>query len=126
MTVALPTVVLYKLNRFDLLIARPFIKAKFISLVNLLADAEVMPEYLTEHDVSDELAAWGLRWLGDRHERERASSRLAELRDRVAVPGASDRAALAIVESLRSTSYRGPHGVSTSRPEASRTASRPE
>jgi lipid-A-disaccharide synthase len=126
MTEALPTVVLYKLNRFDLLIARPFIKAKFISLVNLLADAEVMPEYLTEHDVSDELAAWGLRWLGDRRERDRASSRLAELRDRVAVPGASDRAALAIVESLRSTSYRGPHGVSTARPEASQASSRPD
>ena len=47
MVEALPTVVLYKLNRFDLWVARPFIKAKYISLVNLLADAEVMPEYLT-------------------------------------------------------------------------------
>ena len=60
---ALPTVILYKLNRFDLLIARPFIKAKYITLVNLLADAELMPEYLTEHDVSDELAGWATTWL---------------------------------------------------------------
>src|SRR5947209_16361694 len=60
---ALPTVILYKLNRFDLLIARPFIKAKYITLVNLLADAELMPEYLTEHDVSDELAGWASTWL---------------------------------------------------------------
>ena len=71
---ALPTVVLYKVNRFDLLIARPFIKAKYISLVNLLADAEVMPEYLTEHDVSGELAGWAGRWLGDPAERERPRS----------------------------------------------------
>ena len=55
---ALPTVILYKLNRFDLWIARPFIKAKYITLVNLLADAELMPEYLTERDVSDELVSW--------------------------------------------------------------------
>ena len=67
---ALPTVILYKLNRIDLWVARPFIKAKFITLVNLLADEELMPEYLTEHDVSDELcrlgAATGLmtRWPG--------------------------------------------------------------
>ena len=43
----LPSVVLYKIKRFDLWIARPFIKAKYISLVNLLADEEVFPEYLT-------------------------------------------------------------------------------
>src|SRR5262249_37927374 len=75
LTEAAPTVVLYKLTRFDLLIARPFIRAKYISLVNLLADAEVMPEYLTEHDVSDELAAWAGRWLGDASRWDRASSK---------------------------------------------------
>jgi lipid-A-disaccharide synthase len=108
---ALPTVVLYKVRRFDLLIARPFIKARFISLVNLLAGDEVMPEYLTGRDVSGELASWAGRWLSDLSERDRASARLAELRDRVAVPGASDRAAEAVLEALvRPTPYRGPHG----------------
>ena len=62
---ALPTVILYKLNRFDLWIARPFIKAKYITLVNLLADEELMPEYLTERDVSDELSGWARTWLDD-------------------------------------------------------------
>jgi lipid-A-disaccharide synthase len=106
---ALPSVVLYKVNRFDLLIARPFIKARYISLVNLLADAEVMPEYLTESDVSGELADLAGRWLSDPRERARAGSALAALRDRVAEPGASDRAALAIVEALRPASLHGPH-----------------
>jgi lipid-A-disaccharide synthase len=100
MAEALPTVVLYKLKRFDLWIARPFIKAKFISLVNLLADAEVMPEYLTTVDVSGDLAAWGRMWLDDPKQRAGASARLAALRDRVAVPGASDRAAEAILAAL--------------------------
>ena len=62
---ALPTVILYKLNRFDLWIARPFIKAKYITLVNLLADDELMPEYLTVQDVSDELSGWASTWLDD-------------------------------------------------------------
>ena len=59
MVETLPSVVLYKVNRFDLWIARPFIKAKYISLVNLLADAEVFPEYLTWRDAADELVTLG-------------------------------------------------------------------
>lgn len=113
MVEALPSVVLYKIKPIDLMIARPFIKAKFISLVNLLADTEVMPEYLTGHDVSEELAAWATRWLDRPAERAKASSALAALRDRVAVPGASERAAARIVDVLTGSpanpAFRGPH-----------------
>jgi lipid-A-disaccharide synthase len=117
MAEALPTVVLYKVNRFDLWIARPFIKARFISLVNLLADAEVMPEYLTSRDVSPEMASWARAWLDDPEARARASAALAALRARVAVPGASDRAATRIVEALGATA--------PSRPPAPHFATRP-
>ncbi|MDR3634158.1 MAG: lipid-A-disaccharide synthase [Isosphaeraceae bacterium] len=114
MVEALPSVILYKVKRIDLVIARRFIKSKYISLVNLLADREVMPEYLTGVDVSDELAGWALRWLNDPTERAKASATLTALRDRVTVPGASDRAAAHILESLAakaaSAAVRGPHG----------------
>ncbi|MGC8641870.1 MAG: lipid-A-disaccharide synthase [Isosphaeraceae bacterium] len=114
---ALPTVILYKLNRFDLWIARPFIKAKYITLVNLLADAELMPEYLTERDVSDELVGWARSWLDDAQARGRATANLAALRLQVAQPGASHRAAERILHWLRehaparptAPAYRGPH-----------------
>ena len=43
MVEALPSVVLYKIKRFDLWVARWFIKSKYISLVNLMADDEVFP-----------------------------------------------------------------------------------
>jgi lipid-A-disaccharide synthase len=118
MVEALPTVVLYKIKAFDLWVARHFIKSKYISLVNLLADAEVMPEYLTPVDVSDELAAWATKWLTDPAERRKASQTLAALRDRVAIPGASDRAADRIVALLESPAvasevtqfmHKGPH-----------------
>jgi lipid-A-disaccharide synthase len=125
---ALPTVILYKLNRFDLWIARPFIKAKFITLVNLLADAELMPEYLTWRDVSDELVAWARCWLDDSTARARATAGLAALRHQVARPGASHRAAEKIVGWLHDHSapmqtatapmYRGPHEPVTRREEA--------
>jgi lipid-A-disaccharide synthase len=93
MVEALPSVVLYKIKRFDLWVARWFIRSRYISLVNVLADAEVFPEYLTWRDVSDELVAWALSWLDDSPERSRRTEALEQLRRAVAQPGASDRAA---------------------------------
>lgn len=125
MAEARPTVVLYKIRPLDLWIARPFIKARYISIVNLLADAEVMPEYLTDRDVSDELAGWARRWLDDPRQRAEVAARLADLRDRVARPGASDRAADRIASLLdRPHEYAGPHGreVAARPPETSRQA----
>jgi lipid-A-disaccharide synthase len=121
MVEALPSVVLYKVRRFDLWVARWFIKAKFISLVNLLADAEVMPEYLTGRDVSGEIAGWGERWLASPVERAQAAAALASLRDRVAVPGASDRAAERIAAALQTPSpavprpHASPRGIAKDR-----------
>ena len=125
MAEGLPTVVLYKVKRFDLWVARWFIKAKYISLVNLLADAEVFPEYLTWRDASGELVRWARAWLGDPSAYARTTADLAALRERVAQPGASDRAADHIVAWLdqhrektsasciadgnRRLPYRGPH-----------------
>jgi lipid-A-disaccharide synthase len=123
MVEALPTVVLYKIKRFDLWVARWFIKSKYISLVNLLADAEVFPEYLTWRDVSDELTQWALSWLDDSQARAQATASLVKVRDLVAQPGASDRAAQHIAAWLSEhrtvtaapkgltlpITYRGPH-----------------
>ncbi len=114
----LPSVVLYKVKRFDLWIARPFIKAKYISLVNLLADEEVFPEYLTWRDASGDLVRWAMAWLDDTEERARTKAALEALRRRVAHPGATDRAAERIVARLArrrdgaaasATAARGPH-----------------
>jgi lipid-A-disaccharide synthase len=112
----LPSVVLYKVNRFDLLLARPFIKAKYISLVNLLADAEVFPEYLTWRDASDDLAHWASTWLDDSDLRKRAVASLEAVRHRVAQPGASDRAAGEIVDWFRARESKQPKPQNRQRP----------
>ena len=117
---ALPTVVLYKIRPIDLWVARRFIKSKFISLVNLLADAEVMPEYLTAVDVSTDLADWARRWLTHPTERQRAAQALADLRDREAVPGASDRAAEAIMAVVAGSDSPAGSGAGLSQPHAIR------
>lgn len=106
---ALPTVVLYKVRRLDLWVARHFIKARFISLVNLLADAEIFPEYLTPVDVSAELADWADRWLSRPELREEAVRALVALRDRVAKPGACERAADRVVAIASRPEVPAPH-----------------
>jgi lipid-A-disaccharide synthase len=116
---ALPTVILYKIRPIDLMIARPFIKAKFITLVNLLADAELMPEYLTDKDVSDDLVRHADSWLSDPQAMARATSALAALRHTAARPGATIRAADRILARLgldkpADAAYRGPHARAAS------------
>ena len=108
MVEALPSVVLYKIKPFDLWVARQFIKSKYISLVNLLADAEVMPEYLTSEDVSGELADWARTWLDDPAERAEGPRRWPRSATGWPSPGASDRAAERIVEALVPAAT--PHG----------------
>jgi lipid-A-disaccharide synthase len=126
----LPSVVLYKVQRFDLWVARWFIKSKYISLVNLLADEEVFPEYLTWRDASGDLVRWALAWLDEGEERARTTLALDALRRRVAHPGATDRAAERIVARLArrrepaaaaaqpaaSIAYRGPHDPGARQP----------
>jgi lipid-A-disaccharide synthase len=120
MAEALPSVVLYKVKRFDLWLARPFIKARYISLVNLLADDEVFPEYLTWREVSGELVRWALAWLDDSEARERTTRSLEALRRRVAQPGASDRAADCIVAWLRQHRGSAPTAPTGESPPADR------
>ena len=140
MVEALPSVVLYKIKRFDLWVARWFIKSKYISLVNLLADAEVFPEYLTWRDVSDELVRWALAWLDDSEARARATASLATLAARVAQPGrlrprrrAHRRLARAAsrrharrpggTPSASTPHYRGPHELGLATADARRPSS---
>lgn len=113
MNEALPTVILYTIRSRDRILAWMFKRSRFIGLVNLIADDGVMPEYLTHEDASPELALWALRWLNNPKERDAASRRLAQLRELVAKPGASERAATRIAAFLgyrpRPSIYRGPH-----------------
>jgi lipid-A-disaccharide synthase len=108
MAETLPSVVIYKVNRFDLWIARHFIKSKYISLVNLLAGCELFPEYLTWQDVSDELARWAFTWLRDEAARRERVHALENLKHQVAEPGACSRAAERIADWLNNAHHSTP------------------
>lgn len=90
---AKPTVIVYKLAPFYRFCARQALKVPYITLVNLLADQELYPELLTSRDESPRIAAIILDWLNDPARRMALVRQLESLRDRVAQPGACDRAA---------------------------------
>jgi lipid-A-disaccharide synthase len=97
---AKPSVVVYKVSPFYMWLGRQFRTCRFISLVNLLADAELYPEFLTSKDESPAIAGHVSTWLTNDAVRAELEGRLRAVRDRVAVPGACDRAAEFLLDEL--------------------------
>jgi lipid-A-disaccharide synthase len=96
-----PAIVVYRMKRMSLKIARKLVKIPFITLVNLLANEELYPEFPTDRDPSREVGNRALELLNDPARAERIRRRLAELCGTVAKPGASAAAAAIIVRMAR-------------------------
>jgi lipid-A-disaccharide synthase len=96
-----PAVVVYQVPRAEVVLARLIVKCKYASLVNLLLDKPLFPEYLGCRLPADAIAASVLRWLEDPAAYAAVKSELAALRERVAEPGACDRAAANILQNAK-------------------------
>jgi len=95
-----PTVVVYRIPKFDMQVCRLFKTSRYISLVNLLADEELFPEFLTDRCEAEAISGQVLEWLTDAEQYTTSCRKLKELRQAVAVPGACDRAARFVLERL--------------------------
>lgn len=95
-----PTVVVYRTSNFYSLLTSVFKNVPFISLVNLLAERELYPEYLVTDDDGSALAKHIVHWLNDAAARNHVCRELATLCDRVAQSGACARAANRLVNGL--------------------------
>ncbi len=95
-----PSAVVYRISRLDMAVARRVMTTPYISLVNLLAGKELFPEFLTDRCEADAVAARVLRWLNEPGEYAERCRELAELRERVAAPGACARAAELVLQAL--------------------------
>ena len=96
-----PEVVCYKATGFSYLLAKWMIKVKYISLVNLVMDKEVVKELiqsdLTEKNIVTEL----VRLLHDGKRQRQILEDYDELRDRLGNAGASEKAAEIVVNAAR-------------------------
>lgn len=97
-----PSVVVYRSDVVHLAIGRRMKKCKYISLVNLLADEELYPEYLSTRCEADSVSRHILRWLEDAAAYDRLRSQLAALKGKIAEPGACSRAARCLMDAVSS------------------------
>jgi lipid-A-disaccharide synthase len=95
-----PMAVVYRVTPVTALLAKPLVRTRFFSMVNLIAGRSVVPE-LIQDDFTAPKAAGELRRLLDPAVSAELRHGLAEVRARLGPPGAIDRAADAIAALLQ-------------------------
>ena len=98
-----PMVVVYRLSPLTYRLGKPFVRVDTYAMVNLVAGERVVPELIQEAFTPDAVAAEAVGLLTDpvRAGRQRAALRL--VRERLGAPGASERAAAAVLRVARGT-----------------------
>lgn len=104
-----PMIVVYQVSPLTYLIGRRLVRVPHISLANLIAgagpgrwrpDDRLVPELIQGAATPEAIAAHALRLFTDQGDRAAMRQGLEEVRRRVGPPGASDRAARAILAML--------------------------
>jgi len=93
-----PVIVMYRLSRLTHLVAERLVKLPHFSLVNIIAGQNVVPELLQEDVNGKRIAREVLQLLANR---DRVRAELAEVTRKLGNPGASRRAAEAIMSAVR-------------------------
>lgn len=93
-----PAVVLYKTSWPTYLTAKTMVNVKHVAMPNLLAGEEIFPEFIQHAATAENVANAALTLLLDNERRKKVKSKLAKVISSLGGPGASQRAAQAIVE----------------------------
>ncbi|MCS6897104.1 MAG: lipid-A-disaccharide synthase [Nitrospira sp.] len=96
-----PTVIVYRLGKVLHRLVSHYKRSRYITLVNLLAEEELYPEFLTDHCPATAVAEKVDVWLRDEAARQQLIQRLDMLKDAVARPGACRLAAEYILAKVR-------------------------
>jgi lipid-A-disaccharide synthase len=97
-----PMVVAYRTGRVTYAVAKRLVRVPSISLVNLVADEQVVPEFIQHEATPEALADELLQLLDSGDRRRRMIASFAEVRSRLGEPGCASRVADHAVELLAS------------------------
>jgi lipid-A-disaccharide synthase len=104
---ATPMVVLYRLSSVSYAVARQLVRGvSHISLPNIVAGREIVPELIQGRATPDAVASAGLAILEDDVARAAQRAALLEVRSRLGEAGATVRAAHAVLREIDGTSRR--------------------
>lgn len=91
-----PGVVLYRTSRPGQFAARRLLSCRYITLTNLIADEEIMPEFVSGGDPQQDIAAMSrhlIQWAGDPAALADRRRQMELLADRTVIAGATERTA---------------------------------
>ncbi|MBI3402294.1 MAG: lipid-A-disaccharide synthase [Acidobacteria bacterium] len=92
-----PMVVVYRLSRVTYMLARQLVSLDMFAMVNLIAGEKIVPELAQQAFTPDAVASEAVSMLTDRDRAARIRAGLAKVREKLGGPGASRRAAEAIL-----------------------------
>jgi lipid-A-disaccharide synthase len=93
-----PMVVVYRVSPMSYRLGKPFLKVDTYAMPNLVAGRRIVPELIQADCTPDRIASEAVALLTDAERHARMREALAELRARLGSPGASGRAADAILD----------------------------
>jgi len=96
-----PFVIVYKTNLFNYLLYRPQIKIPYIGMVNIVAEKEIVPEFVQFGAQPKKIAKSIIELLQNPLSANRMSQNLKEVKDSLGQPGAAGRAAKLILDFLQ-------------------------
>jgi lipid-A-disaccharide synthase len=92
-----PMVIVYRLSPLTYRIGRPFVKVDTFGMANLVAGRRIVPELIQDDFTPERVAAEAHALLTDRARAEAMRADLREVRSKLGEPGASRRAAAAVL-----------------------------
>jgi lipid-A-disaccharide synthase len=99
--VGIPMVLFYRTTAWEFWIASFFLRVKWIGLVNLVAGRSIVPELLQDQATGQRLYEEAIRILEDQSVYDEMKRDLAKVRAALGQPGASTRAAEAVLAGCR-------------------------
>jgi lipid-A-disaccharide synthase len=93
-----PMVVIYRLSPLTYRLGRRFLLGDNVAMVNLIAGRRIVPELIQHECTAESIAAETLSFLTDAKRADDTRRALGEVRSKLGSPGASGRAAEAVLE----------------------------
>jgi lipid-A-disaccharide synthase len=98
-----PMVVVYRVSPLEYRIGRPFVRLDTFAMVNLIAEERIVPELIQDSFTPEAVAREAISLLTDPQRVARIRQGLAVVRRKLGGPGASQRAAQAILRIAEKT-----------------------
>jgi lipid-A-disaccharide synthase len=99
-------VIVYRVSPLSFRLGRRFVRVQTFGMANLIAGRTIVPELIQDAFTHDRVAAEAVRFFSDPAAAARACEGLAEVRAKLGGPGATGRAADAVLGAIHARGSR--------------------